>query len=87
MIRRIITCFFLVLTLHLPAQDGAFVVTEESYADTSVEMADVMRSNGKIYVVVGAIMIIFVGLAVYTITIDRKVKKMEDEVFGEKSNS
>lgn len=44
-----------------------------------VEMAEVMRSNGKIYVVVGVIAIIFVGLVVYLITIDRRLKKIEKE--------
>lgn len=44
-----------------------------------VEMAEVMRSNGKIYVVVGVIAIIFVGLVVYLISIDRRLKKIEKE--------
>lgn len=44
-----------------------------------VEMADVLRSNGKIYVVVGVIAIIFVGLIVYLITIDRRLTKIEKE--------
>lgn len=44
-----------------------------------VEMADVLRSNGKIYVVVGVIAIIFVGLVVYLISIDRKLTKIEKE--------
>ena len=44
-----------------------------------VEMADVMRNNGKIYVVVGVISIIFVGIAVYLITIDRRLTKIEKE--------
>ena len=44
-----------------------------------VEMAEVMRSNGKIYVVVGVIAIIFVGLIVYLISIDLRLKKIEKE--------
>jgi hypothetical protein len=44
-----------------------------------VEMAEVMRSNGKIYVVVGVIAIIFVGLIVYLISIDFRLKKIEKE--------
>jgi len=44
------------------------------------EMADVMRSNGKIYVVVAVLAIIFTGLAVYLIMIDRKVGKIEKEI-------
>jgi CcmD family protein len=38
-----------------------------------------MRSNGKIYVVVGVIAIIFVGLVVYLFTIDRRLSKLEKD--------
>jgi len=48
-----------------------------SWAD-EIEMADVMRSNGKIYVVVAVIVIIFTGILVYLISIDRKLKKIEE---------
>lgn len=44
-----------------------------------VDMADTLRSNGKIYVVVGVIAIIFVGLIVYLVSIDRRLTKMEKE--------
>ena len=44
-----------------------------------VEMADTMRSNGKIYVVVGVIAIIFVGLLVYMVMLDRRLSKLEKE--------
>ncbi len=64
--KRLINSFLLVLLPFLSmAQD--------------VEMAEVMRSNGKIYVVVGVIAIIFVGLVVYLISIDRRLKKIEKE--------
>jgi CcmD family protein len=44
-----------------------------------VEMADVLHENGKIYVVVGVIAIIFIGIVVYLITIDRRLSKIEKE--------
>jgi len=44
---------------------------------TNVEMADPMRSSGKIYVVIGVICIVFVGLAIYLFAIDRRLKKIE----------
>ena len=47
-------------------------------AQTDVEMADGMRSEGKIYVVVGIILIVLSGLVVYLVTLDRKVKKLEN---------
>ena len=47
-----------------------------------VEMADTMRSNGKIYVVVAVMAILFIGLLGYLITIDKKVGKLEKELEG-----
>ena len=43
------------------------------------EMADVLRSSGKIYVVVATLSIIFAGLAIYLFSIDRRLKKIEKE--------
>jgi hypothetical protein len=43
-----------------------------------VEMADVMRSNGKIYVVVAVLATIFIGLMFFLIRIDKKVQKLEE---------
>jgi len=36
-----------------------------------------LHSNGKIYVVVAVIAVIFIGLITYLISIDRKVSKLE----------
>lgn len=53
--------------------------TVNAQGGKDVEMADVLRSSGKIYVVVATIAIVFVGLAVYLFTIDRRLKKIEKE--------
>lgn len=45
----------------------------------TAEMADAMRANGKIYVVVAVVGIIFAGIVIYLISIDRKLKKLEKE--------
>jgi CcmD family protein len=45
-----------------------------------IDMAEAMRSNGKIYVVVAVVAIIFIGLVIFLITIDRKVKKLEKQM-------
>ena len=42
-----------------------------------VEMADVMRSNGKIYIVVTVCLTILVGLFFYVYLLDRKISKLE----------
>ena len=44
---------------------------------TAVEMADVMRSNGKIYVVVAVCLLILVGLFLYVMMLDRKISKQK----------
>lgn len=50
-----------------------------------VEMADTMRSEGKIYVVVAILMVIFVGLIGYLILLDRKITQIEKKL-PEKKN-
>lgn len=44
-----------------------------------VEMADTMRSNGKIYVVVAVLAIILIGLFIFLINIDRKINRLEKQ--------
>lgn len=48
-----------------------------------VEMADTMRSNGKIYVIVAIILIVLVGLIAYLFMLDRKVRKLEKRLKNE----
>ena len=89
--KRYIIALLLIFSMGLNAQEldslktgEKYEITEADYQNKSVEMADVMRSNGKIYVVVGAIVILFVGIIVYAISIDRKLSRLEKEVFDEK---
>lgn len=44
---------------------------------TEPEMADVMRSNGKIYVVVGVLSIVLTGIFIYLFVLDRKLTTIE----------
>jgi SNF family Na+-dependent transporter len=44
------------------------------------EMADTMRSEGKIYVVVTILLIIFAGLITYLVMLDRKVSRIEKKL-------
>ena len=50
-----------------------------SQESNSVEMATGLRSSGKIYVVIAVISVIFIGIAAYLFTIDRRLKKIERE--------
>jgi protein-S-isoprenylcysteine O-methyltransferase Ste14 len=48
-------------------------------AQAQPEMADSMRSNGKIYIVVAVCLTILVGLFLYVANVDRKISKLEKE--------
>ncbi|MEX1201905.1 MAG: CcmD family protein [Ferruginibacter sp.] len=43
------------------------------------EMADTMRSNGKIYVVVAVCLTLLIGLFLYMIRVEKMVRKLEKE--------
>jgi CcmD family protein len=66
MIQRILTT---ILLLVIPV----------SYSSAQTEMADTMRSNGKIYVVVTVLATIFAGIFAYLIYLDRKISRLEKE--------
>ncbi len=50
-----------------------------------IPMADSFRADGKIYVVLGIILILLFGFFAYLIRIDRKIKKIETEINANKS--
>jgi len=77
--KKIITIALLIISLSAVAQEK-IPVTESDYSNNSVEMADTMRSNGKIYVLVGVIAIIFAGITVYLVSTDRKISKLEKNI-------
>lgn len=47
------------------------------FAQQEVEMADKMRADGKIWVVVAVIAVVFVGIIAYLVLLDRKISKIE----------
>lgn len=52
-------------------------ITEQDYTNQQIEMADSFRADGKIYVVVTVIVLLLGGLLLYTVSIDRKLSKLE----------
>ncbi|MEJ7821853.1 MAG: CcmD family protein [Chitinophagaceae bacterium] len=48
-----------------------------TYAQDKVEMADSMRNNGKIYVVVAVCITILIGLFFYVFILDKKISRFE----------
>ena len=46
-------------------------------SSNNAQMADSMRSNGKIYVVVAVMLVIFLGIVLYLFRMDRRMSKLE----------
>jgi uncharacterized membrane protein YcjF (UPF0283 family) len=68
MIKKSLLCICLVLfSIALFAQNN------------DVQMADTMRSNGKIYVVFVVALVILIGIILYLIRLDRKLTRLEKE--------
>ena len=71
--RKLKRSFILVLLLAcaamIHAQDGK---NEQS-------TGELMRSNGRIYVVVAVMLTILIGLILYLVRLDRKISKLERE--------
>ncbi len=65
----VVRCCFLIVAL--------IVSMAATAQDKPVEMADAMRSNGKIYVVVAVCLTILIGLFLYVASVDRKLRKLE----------
>ena len=54
-----------------------FAMENTSLFAQEAQMADTMRSEGKIYVVVAIILVIFIGLIAFLVLTDRKVSNLE----------
>ncbi|MFQ3212862.1 MAG: ABC-type amino acid transport system permease subunit [Marivirga sp.] len=55
-------------------------IENQDYSNNSIEMADVMRSEGKIYVLVAIIVVIFIGFIFFLLKTEQKLKKIEKEI-------
>jgi len=64
------------------AKAQKMAIESEDYSNQSIDMADAMRANGKIYVLVAIVLIIFIGFIFYAVRTEQKVKKLEKELEG-----
>lgn len=55
----------------------ALFLTMETMAQNAEGSSDIMRSNGKIYVVMAVVITIVAGLFIYVASLDRKISKLE----------
>ena len=56
-----------------------FTAFAQNTAET-VEMADIMRSNGKIYIVVAVVLAVLIGVLLYLVRLDSKISKIEKQI-------
>jgi uncharacterized membrane protein len=68
---KMLVFLFLVIGSSLTAQ------TNSIKNDT---MADLMRSNGKIYVVVAVVATILIGLIAYMLRVEKKISTLEKDL-------
>jgi len=81
--KKVIVAFvvFLLLSFVVPVPFSSAQVVES----TNIGMADTLRSEGKIYVVVLVVVIVFTGLIIYAVNTERKLTKIEKEMQSLKS--
>ena len=76
---RLPSCL-LALLLGLLAAGPALAQATAAAAANQPEMADALRRDGKIYVVVLVVVLIVAGLLLYLLRLDGKMSKLEKEV-------
>jgi CcmD family protein len=70
--KKILTLLALLsISLNLLAQQAV---------EQAPTMADTFRSEGKIYVVIGVVLVVFIGIIIYLFNLDRKISKLEKEI-------
>jgi uncharacterized protein with PQ loop repeat len=74
MIKKILCLIFLISTFVTQAQEAP-------------QMADIFRENGKIYIVISVIGIIFISIVLFLIYLERQLKKLEKKVNEDKKNN
>ncbi|MBF9251767.1 hypothetical protein I2I11_00525 [Pontibacter sp. 172403-2] len=71
-------CFILCATAG--AQSVQAQAAPGAADQTNVEMADTLRQDGKIYVVVAVLVTVLGGILIYLVSLDRKVSKLEKQL-------
>jgi heme/copper-type cytochrome/quinol oxidase subunit 2 len=69
--------FFASIVVFLFVQFCCISAMAQSQTETT--NTDIMRSNGKIYVVMAVVVTIVTGLFLYVFSIDKKISKLENK--------
>lgn len=67
-------------SVELAQLDSAAANKKSAWEDFKVEMADKMRADGGIYIVISVLTIILLGIFGYLIYIDKRLGKIEEEL-------
>ncbi|PKV66853.1 CcmD family protein [Pontibacter ramchanderi] len=88
MFRILAICLFMLgmLLTFEPAMAQDQMVEFSSAPQQNIEMADALRQDGKIYVVVAVLLTVLAGVLFYLIAIDRKVGRLEKQLKDEYVN-
>ena len=70
MIKKVFSFLFLLSAFFASAQDNI----------SAPQMADALRNDGKIWVVITVISIIFISLVIFLILLERKLNKLEKQI-------
>ncbi|ARK09234.1 CcmD family protein [Fibrivirga algicola] len=68
------------LVLRFSFLFSLLLIAQTTMAQDTVEMADKLRADGKIWVVVAVIAAVFFGIIGYLVRLDGKIGKLEREV-------
>ncbi len=77
----VLTLFF-ALSVQGIAQEK-IPISERDYSNQQIEMADRLRADGKIWVVVGTIGIVVGGIFLYLFLLEKKIGRIEKSVESE----
>ena len=72
-------CFILFATAGIQQAQAQTADTPVA-ATQEIEMADTLRQDGKIYVVVIVLLTVLGGMIAYLVTLDRKVTRLEKQI-------
>lgn len=78
-------CFLLLLLVAcvsytVRAKEAVHVQQPQDYQNKQFDMADKMRQDGKIWVVVGTIVIVVSGFFLYLFFSERKISRLEKQL-------
>jgi CcmD family protein len=73
MYKSFLRAFFFISGLMI----SVYAFAQDSLKKEKPQMAELMRSNGKIYVVVVVLIIILTGIFFYLVNLDRKISRLE----------